>query len=109
MHNLSIHISKMNTLKNKILSVSKGIKYNDHNTLQNTHVKNLTEDEKQSFISFFESVYFNDSYFEIKNISKNRIKILLISPGINKYKYDLEDIYLKHEVIRIKNIFNKGN
>lgn len=107
MNNLSKHISQMNTLKNKIFSISKGIKYNDHNTLQNPNVKNLTEEEKQVFIYLFEAVYFESAHLEITNISKNRIKIILITPGINKYKYDLEDLYLEKEIIRIKNIFNK--
>lgn len=106
MNKLSLHISKMNNLKNKIFSVAKGIRYKDHNTLQNSSVKVLTINEIKDFIYFFEKVSFDSAHFEIINISKDRIKVLLITSIIQRDHYNDDcNSFLKKEVVRLKNIF----
>lgn len=106
MHNLSEHISKMNNLKDKIISVSNRISQREHNMFQNKHIKALSQAELNNFIKFRELVCLNQAHFEITNINKKKIFVKLIWAGNEYFPYEENPTsVLKTYFIELNNIW----
>jgi hypothetical protein len=108
MENLSLNISKMNSLKEKIIKYSAGIVSNTNNIMQHQNVKFLSDQELSEFKSFFFLIKNNSAHFEITNISSRRIKILVFLPKEEHFHYSSceSTVVLVKQVVRLRNIFS---
>lgn len=109
MKSLSTSICRMNTLKDKIRSVSSKIRIGDHNTLQNRKIKQLSSEDLFKF-TLLARVLDNspsDFHIEVTSVRKKEIDVLVIKPVevSDSIVIGLTELRLKKEVITIPNIF----